>query len=477
MTPTVHTSDIRDHATAPQAGVVLAAFEELATPDGRAPVDGLFARLDDATADAIELLEPWGESDWFYLRFGPAVTATYGLDMAGRLVSEMPDPAAQVYRTLLERVRQERRPVLAVHESLAVQRVKTWERLILPCRAPCGSDRIATYVAPRCSREDLLTAVLEASQDGIMSVRAVRDPQGRIVDAVIVTANQQASEYSGHPVWRLVHGSFKALFPGLVARRVWERCVRVIEERATERFEINISHRRLDTWLRVTIVPLEDGFVISFCDVTDLKYALIEAECSREELAAEMEQRRALEEELRRLSHTDELTQALNRRGFDAALKRELALSERYERPFSLIAVDIDHFKRINDVHGHAAGDRVLRAVAELLRGAMRADADVLGRVGGEEFVLLLPATRKEGAMALAERVRERLARERFEIGGETISITGSFGVAEADRGVCEDDLLRAADAALYAAKRSGRNRVCLARPSAEVMRPSALAG
>lgn len=477
MTPSVHTSDIREHATAPEADAILAAYDELAVEDGRAPVDAFFERLDEATASGIELLEPWGEDDWFYLRYGPAVTATYGLDMAGRLVSEMPKPVAQAYAALLDRVRTERKPLLAVLDSLSVQRVKSWEKLILPCRAPCGADRIATFVKARLSREDLLTAVLEASQDGIMSVRAVRDPQGRIVDAVIVTANQQASEYSGHPVWRLVHGSFRALFPGLVARRVWDRCVRVVDERVTERFEINISHRRLDTWLRVTIVPLEDGFVISFCDVTDLKYALIEAECSREELAAAMEQRLALEAELRRLSHTDELTQTLNRRGFDAALKRELALSERYQRPFSVVAVDIDHFKRINDVYGHAAGDRVLSAVADLLRDAVRMDVDVIGRTGGEEFVLLLPATRKDGAIALAERVRDRLARQSFEIGGEAISITASFGVAGGEDGGDADQLLRAADAALYAAKRSGRNRVCLARPAAEVVRPRAAAG
>ncbi|WP_372425244.1 GGDEF domain-containing protein [Salinarimonas chemoclinalis] len=472
MIPTVHTSDIRDHATAPEAGAILDAFAELAGEDGRAPVDALFARLDEAVASGIELLEPWGEDDWFYLRYGPAVTATYGLDMAGRLVSEMPEPSAQAYRELLHRVRRERKPMLAVLQSLAVQRVRSWEKLILPCKAPCGADRIATFVTARLSREDLLTAVLEASQDGIMSVRAVRDPQGRVVDAVIVTANQQASEYSGHPVWRLVYGSFKALFPGLVARRVWERCVRVIDERATERFEINISHRRLDTWLRVTIVPLDDGFVISFCDVTDLKYALIEAECSREELAAEIEQRLALEQELRRLSHTDELTQTLNRRGFDAALRREIALAGRYQRPFSLVAVDIDHFKRINDVHGHAAGDRVLAAVSELLRSAVRADADVIGRIGGEEFVLLLPSTRKEGAMALAERIRERLAAQSFDVAGERIAVSASFGVAEGAPDTDEDAVLRAADAALYAAKRSGRNRVCLARPAADVVRP-----
>lgn len=477
MKPTVHTSDLRKHASGPQAASVLAVFEELAGEDGRAPVEALLERLEESVASGVELLEPWGENDWFYLRFGPAVTATYGLDMAGRLVSEMPEPAAQAYRDLLARVRAERKPLLAVLDSIAIARVESWERLILPCRAPCGADRIATFVKPRCSREDLLTAVLEASQDGIMSVRAVRDPQGRIVDAVIVTANQQASEYSGHPVWRLVHGSFKALFPGLVARRVWERCLRVIDERATERFEINISHRRLDTWLRVTIVPLDDGFVISFCDVTDLKYALIEAECSREELAAEIEQRLALEQELRRLSHTDELTQALNRRGFDAALKRELALAERYQRPFCVIAVDIDHFKRINDVHGHGAGDRVLTAVADLLRGAVRAEVDVLGRTGGEEFVLLLPSTRKEGATALAERIRERLASQSFEVAGDAIAITASFGVAESDDASTEESILRAADAALYSAKRSGRNRVCLARPPAEVIHPRAIAG
>lgn len=474
MASQIYDTDLADHASGPEVASILEAHSALVDEDGRAPLDALLARLDPRALDHVEVLEPWGEGDWFYLRYGPAVTAAYGLDMAGRLVSEMPAPLAATYSDILARALAERRPLLGVFDSVTVQKVKSWERLVLPCRTPGGADRIATYLTPRCSREDLLTAVLEASQDGIMSVRAVRDPQGRVVDAIIVTANQQASEYSGHPVWRLVHGSFKALFPGLVARRVWERCTRVIEERVTERFEINISHRRLDTWLRVTIVPLDDGFVISFCDVTDLKYALIEAECSREELAAEIEQRLALEQELRRLSHTDELTKALNRRGFEAVLKRELAISARYQRPLSVIAVDLDHFKRINDVFGHAAGDRVLVEFVELVRARVRADADAVGRIGGEEFVVLLPSTRQEGAMALAERIREAVAEHRFEIAGHGIAITASFGVAAIEGEAPEDEVLRVADSALYAAKRSGRNRVCLARSGPDVLQARA---
>lgn len=474
MAPTIHETELTEHASSPEVAAILAAHAALAREDGRAPLEALLERLDEKALAHVEVLEPWGEGDWFYLRYGPAVTAAYGLDMAGRLVSEMPAPSAAAYRDVLARVCAERRPLLGVFESVSVQKVKSWERLMLPCVAPCGADRIATYVTARCSREDLLTAVLEASQDGIMSVRAVRDPAGRVIDAVVVTANQQAAEYSGHPVWRLVHGSFKALFPGLVARRVWERCVRVIEERTTERFEINISHRRLDTWLRVTIVPLDDGFVISFCDVTDLKYALIEAECSREELAAEIEQRLALEQELRRLSYTDELTKALNRRGFDSALKHELAIATRYHRTVSLIAVDLDHFKRINDVFGHAAGDLVLVEFVELLRSCVREDVDVIGRIGGEEFVVLLPSTRHDGAIALAERIREQVAERRFDIAGHGIAITASFGVAQAQAGMAEEDVLRAADSALYTAKRAGRNKVCLAGAAAEVVRARA---
>ncbi len=168
--------------------------------------------------------------------------------------------------------------------------------------------------------------------------------------------------------------------------------------------------------------------------------------------------------ELRRLANTDGLTQLYNRRAFMEALARELDRGIRYERPLSLILLDLDHFKKVNDTHGHAAGDDVLRGTADALRSVCRG-LDVPGRLGGEELAVLLPETDAEGAMILAERLRERIQDGVFESPAHaTFAVTASLGVAAASSETrTPEALVQRADEALYKAKKSGRNRVVLA--------------
>ena len=158
---------------------------------------------------------------------------------------------------------------------------------------------------------------------------------------------------------------------------------------------------------------------------------------------------------LRRLALHDSLTGAVNRRGF---MDRLAQAQQHQPALLSLVMIDIDHFKRINDRHGHAAGDGVLREVAARLRRQMRG-ADLLGRLGGEEFALLLPATDLAGALAQAELARQALRREPMAIAG---TVTASFGVAQWDRSESAADWLHRADLALYQAKRCGRDQVSL---------------
>jgi len=153
-------------------------------------------------------------------------------------------------------------------------------------------------------------------------------------------------------------------------------------------------------------------------------------------------------------ARTDPLTGLLNRRGFDDLLGAELARAQRYGRPLSLVFGDLDRFKEVNDSLGHTAGDTVLKLVAERLRRETRT-ADLVGRYGGEEFVLLLPETDEEGALILAERLRAGIV-ELFAKQPEPVTI--SFGVATFE-GADGEDLVRNADRALYAAKLAGRNR------------------
>ncbi len=153
---------------------------------------------------------------------------------------------------------------------------------------------------------------------------------------------------------------------------------------------------------------------------------------------------------------TDDLTQVCNRREIYRVLQRELSSSVRIGRPFSLILFDVDHFKRINDTHGHMAGDRVLRETAELVSRSIRS-MDCLGRWGGEEFLLVLPQTDLTAATLLAERLRELLSRRSFE---GVNCVTASFGVTSFRAGQELEDLLHAADRAMYRAKQNGRNQV-----------------
>ncbi len=176
-------------------------------------------------------------------------------------------------------------------------------------------------------------------------------------------------------------------------------------------------------------------------------------------------------EQLYRLSCTDPLTELFNRRHFDDVLGGEVARLVRYATPVSLILCDIDHFKRFNDEHGHQLGDEVLRAVASTLVRSVR-KADVVARYGGEELAVVLTNTGAAGAFVLAERLRAAVERARVTSGERGLSCTASFGVASAEDAVSVSSaatLIGRADAALYAAKRAGRNRVVPWSPALEL--------
>lgn len=156
----------------------------------------------------------------------------------------------------------------------------------------------------------------------------------------------------------------------------------------------------------------------------------------------------------------DGLTGLLNRRAMQEAIDRQLARSRRAGDTFAVVMLDIDHFKSINDRHGHAAGDQALKHTAALLQTAVR-DVDRVGRFGGEEFVVLLPGVDLNRAAQTAESLRARLAAGPLQRDGESLALSASFGVAEWD-GPSEEPsrLLKRADQALYRAKRAGRNQV-----------------
>jgi diguanylate cyclase (GGDEF)-like protein/PAS domain S-box-containing protein len=171
-------------------------------------------------------------------------------------------------------------------------------------------------------------------------------------------------------------------------------------------------------------------------------------------------ERARMEDELRKLAVTDPLTGLNNRREFTALAKREVARTNRYGQKLSFALVDADHFKTVNDKHGHAAGDEVLRALARCMRGALR-ETDVVARWGGEEFVALLLETGEREALEAAERIRSACEQLAIDYAGSLIRVTVSVGVStlrDGEGGL--EGMLERADRALYAAKEEGRNRV-----------------
>lgn len=171
--------------------------------------------------------------------------------------------------------------------------------------------------------------------------------------------------------------------------------------------------------------------------------------------------------ELARQAARDSLTGMLNRRSFMLELEREISRAKRGAGLVSIAMFDLDHFKALNDAHGHPAGDEVLRGIAARMQATIR-QPDILGRYGGEEFALLMPDTDAEMAMRVCERIRAAVQMGGVEWGGQRLSITVSGGVAAfALHGTTSEALIAAADAALYAAKREGRNRVLRAHVEA----------
>jgi diguanylate cyclase (GGDEF)-like protein len=163
---------------------------------------------------------------------------------------------------------------------------------------------------------------------------------------------------------------------------------------------------------------------------------------------------------LEELATTDGLTGLLNKRAMFDAADQKIAAAARFGRPLSVLVTDIDFFKRVNDTYGHDVGDHVIKGLGEILKRQKR-NTDVVARFGGEEFVALCEQTDEKGALLLAERIREELKRTVFESAGGPLSVTCSIGVATfPDGGRDWDGLFKAADEALYASKRNGRDRV-----------------
>lgn len=167
-----------------------------------------------------------------------------------------------------------------------------------------------------------------------------------------------------------------------------------------------------------------------------------------------------MRDELEQQAHADPLTGLLNRRAFNEALAREHRRMARTKSNGAIILIDLDHFKHINDLHGHCAGDLVLKAVADALKSGLRPSMDYVARWGGEEFIALLTHTDLKGAKTAADRLCRTIEELDPSIGKICIGVTASFGVTELQSGASFDEIIDQADRCLYEAKKQGRNKV-----------------
>ncbi len=227
--------------------------------------------------------------------------------------------------------------------------------------------------------------------------------------------------------------------------------------------------------LQLSVVPVEQRLVMTLNDITrySARIEQLEQQTTRLEesakalesvrvaLEAEISRRGRLENKLRILAETDPLSGLANRRSFMEKGVSEFLRSQRYNQQLSLVMLDLDHFKQVNDSFGHAAGDAAIVAVSQICRSLSRSGIDCAGRLGGEEFAILLPETDLEGAGLLGERLRSKIETTTILSDAYKLSVTASIGVSEL--GVGDKNfatLLNRADEALYAAKNAGRNQV-----------------
>lgn len=175
----------------------------------------------------------------------------------------------------------------------------------------------------------------------------------------------------------------------------------------------------------------------------------------------------SLNRKLNELSVTDELTGLRNRRHMDHVLRLELERAKRSGRPLAVALLDIDHFKPVNDTHGHPVGDECLKLVSEIIHAGLRWPSDTATRYGGEEFAIIFPDTDAKGAFVVVERIRERIREARIEVENVVISLTVSAGIyaPEVHPSLTTEELVRGADEALYQAKETGRDKTCIFAP------------
>lgn len=474
----VHTHSIVERAYAPEVADLLRRFERSAQGAAGAPHEEFSAELLSFCSRDIMIMAPTGTGDYVYRHFGRDIARNVGGDRTGERVSSMAPQVARFTIECYDRALATGKPIYSIHRSVKTVRVSLWERLAMPTVAANGERFLIVFSKPLQFSEELLMTVLDTSPAGIVALRAVRDEDGNIDRTVIITANRRAAVIAGTPERTLLDEEARKVLPFLVDNMVWRRCLYVMELRRNDMFETCFSVEGREVWLQIALAPLGDGLVMTLTDISELmvanltlqsRAATLALEIGRERatrraLSQEIGQREEREQELRRLAETDPLTALLNRRSLIEKATDEIRAAEAEGSEISLFIIDLDHFKQVNDSYGHAAGDAVIRAFADLLLGQMRAGQDLVGRLGGEEFAVMLPRTGANEARRIAERFQAALRATHLPVSEALdVQVTASIGIATRLPQEGFAPFVARADRELYRAKNAGRDCLCCA--------------
>lgn len=408
-----------------------------------------------------------GGGDFQYEVVGKAIPALFGHNPHGRNISELPYPGAQAYMARYRSCLDAGQPLFSIQRKAVFGIPGATERLLLPLRMPDGAAGLLVYVRSRADNYDLIRAVFNASQHGVLAVSAVRDPDGVPVDLEVLAVNVAAASLVGGEPNEMIGQRLRSRLSKSVWDSAWPELLTSLETGDTRVFELDEPNTHMPGIYRISSASLGDGLAITISDLTQLHRAMQTLETQHAtlvkvnaELRSEVGRRRRLEAELKQQAATDPLTGISNRRGFTDAMTSCFEVADvDGERP-ALIMFDIDDFKSINDSFGHPAGDAVLKQMTDAVSRKIDGQA-LFGRLGGEEFAVFLPKTTPGEALALAELLRRSIADSVCTAIDSEVKLTASFGVAIADHSSCAiDELILRADDALYKAKRGGRNRV-----------------
>lgn len=415
---------------------------------------GVLPEINALSRDDVMVLVRQRDGSFVYQHFGRNVADALGTDCAGQATNVFEPELERFLNTWYERAIRDQNAIYTVHRAPG-PRAQTWERLLLPCLGDSGAvDTLVVYIRPVLLRMELLAGIIETSHCGVMALEAVRKSSGRIIDFRIILANPLASEILGADKDGLTDQRLLKHFPEARESGLFHSFVAIADGSPPLDVQFQLAGR----WLRITAARTGMGVTLTLSDVTLFKQ-------QNEELEREIARRTEVEYELIRLATQDALTGLSNRRHFLDRAEREIQRAARSKSTASLLYLDVDHFKSVNDTYGHATGDDVLKIVAATVSEALR-PYDFVGRLGGEEFAVLLPGTDLAGAMVVAERVRLAVAAAVTPIDPTPekptgkLQVTVSIGAGSAKSGESLEALIARADEALYAAKRGGRNQV-----------------